>query len=141
MRKYIHIYTKSTDYVLEKKNMVERAILLTIKKNHAENIFVWKKTMEYRNRPPRISKPTRTILYVSGDQEIVGECTLMPVHGARTPLGYPLSVSNPIQYQQPLQWKAIRQEIPRIRRPHQNFRYIDPENDADSRLLEILERE
>lgn len=119
--------------------MTERAILLTIQEKYASKILDGKKPFEYRTRPPRITEPTRTIMYVSGVKEIIGEFTMGPVSGDRTDKGYPLPVHNPIPYPRPIPWASIRQEIPRIRPPQQSFRYLDPANLEDARLLEMLE--
>jgi predicted transcriptional regulator len=122
----------------EKMNMAKRTLLLTIKQIYAERILVGSQSTEHRTRPPNLSHPTRTILYVSGIQQIIGECTMDPVCGERTHWGYPLPVHDPIQYIQPLSWKSIHENIPGIKPPHQSFRYLKPENDEDSRLLELL---
>jgi hypothetical protein len=72
--------------------MAEKVILLTIQKIHAMDIFKRKdqKIVEYRSQPPKISKPTRTIMYVSketedGDskkvREIIGEFMMSSVSG------------------------------------------------------------
>jgi len=120
--------------------MSEHAILLTIKQVYANKILNGEQTVEHRTRPPRrISKPTRTIMYVSGIGELVGEFTMEPVCGDRDTLGYRLPVRKPIRYSQPILWKSVRREIAPIRPPQQSFRYLDPTNAADSRLLEMLE--
>lgn len=120
--------------------MDERAILLTIKRIFAEQILGECKSTEYRRRPPKITTPTRTVLYVSGIKQIIGECTMDPVCGDRTSLGYPLPVYNPIRYVTPLAWTSIHQTIAGIQRPHRSFRYLKPENHADSKLLELLDQ-
>jgi predicted transcriptional regulator len=119
--------------------MTQRAILLTIKSVYAEEIPDGEKPEEYRTRPPRISNPTRTIMYVSGLRHLIGEFTMEPVSGERTSLGYPLPVRNPIPYKPPIPWESVRRAIPGIRRPQQSFRYLDPADAADARLLEMLE--
>jgi len=118
--------------------MTERAILLTIKREYAEEIVGRRKPMEYRTRPPRISQPTRTIMYVSGLRQLIGEFTMDPVSGERTSLGYPLPVRDPIRYATSISWESVRRAIPGIRQPQQSFRYLDPTNAKDLRLLEML---
>lgn len=120
--------------------MTERAILLTIKEVYANRILNGQLTVEHRTRPPRISEPTRTTMYVSGIKEIVGEFTMGPVSGDRNSLGFPLPVHNPIRYARPMPWESVKREIAGIRRPQQSFRYLDPTNAEDARLLELLER-
>lgn len=119
--------------------MAERAILLTIKPVFAKEILDDDKREEHRTRPPRISNPTRTIMYVSGLRHLIGEFTMEPVSGERTSLGYPLPVRNPIPYKPPIPWESVRRAIPGIRRPQRSFRYLDPADAADARLLEMLE--
>jgi len=119
--------------------MTERAILLTIREEHANRILCGRKPEEYCNRPPRISEPARTIMYVSRVKKIVGEFTMEPVSGDRTPVGYPLPVRNPIRYAQPIPWASVRQQIPWIRPPQQNFRYLNSANAEDAKLLRMLE--
>jgi predicted transcriptional regulator len=120
--------------------MIERSILLTIKRKFAEEILAGNHPFEYRKSAPRIKEPIRTIMYVStGIREIIGEFTMGPVSGNRTSLGFPLPVSKPIQYVQPLPWKEVRREIPEISAPTISFRYLNPVNDSDARLLKMLE--
>jgi len=118
--------------------MTGRVILLTIKCEYAEQILARGKPTEYRTRPPRISRPTRTVMYVSGLRQLIGEFTMEPVSGERTPLGYPLPVRDPIRYATSISWESIRRAIRGIRQPQQSFRYLDPTNAKDSRLLEML---
>jgi len=118
--------------------MTDRAILLTIKREYAEEILARRKPMEYRTRPPRIPQPTRTIMYVSGLRQLIGEFTMEPVSGERISLGYPLPVRDPIRYRTPISWESVRRAIPGIRQAQQSFRYLDPTNVKDSRLLEML---
>jgi predicted transcriptional regulator len=118
--------------------MTERAILLTIKQSFANRILDGSQVVEHRTRPPRISKPTRAIMYVSGVKELVGEFTMGPVGGEPDRLGYPLPVRNPVRYPQPKSWKWVCEQIPGIRRPQRSYRYLDPANAADARLLEML---
>jgi predicted transcriptional regulator len=118
--------------------MSKRVILLTIKQLYANRILNGDQVVEHRRRPPKISKPTRTILYVSVLQQILGECVLAPAYREPTPFGFPMSVTNPVRYTHPISWSHVRREIPDIRSPQQSFRYLNPTNKADSRLLEIL---
>jgi predicted transcriptional regulator len=118
--------------------MIERAILLTIRQRYAGQIIGGPKRHEYRKRPPRISRPTRTIMYVPEAGVLIGEFTMRPASGPRTPLGFALPVDNPITYKQPIEWRSVRTQIPGIRRPQRSFRYIDPADAADARLLEML---
>jgi predicted transcriptional regulator len=118
--------------------MNDRVILLTIKEVYANRILDGEQTVEHRVRPPRISKPTRAVMYVSVAKEIIGEFTMGHVNGERDALGYPREVSNPLRYAKPLSWATVRGRIPEIRPPQQSFRYLDPENSEDARLLSLL---
>lgn len=120
--------------------MAERAILLTIREIYANRILDGEQVVEHRTRPPRISKPTRTIIYVSGITQIVGEFTMGHINGERDAWGYPRAVTNPIRYGEPLAWATIRRKIRCIRSPQQSFRYLDPANFEDGRLLAWLDR-
>lgn len=117
-----------------------RTILLTIKQVFSDQILAGEKQFEYRKRPPRITEPARTIMYVSGVKEIVGEFTMRPASGERTSLGFRLPVRAPIEYPEPISWAAVRQAIPGIRPPQQSFRYLDPANEEDAQLLDMLDR-
>jgi predicted transcriptional regulator len=116
----------------------DHPILLTIKEIYANRILDGEQTVEHRVRPPRISKPTRTIMYVPVAQEIIGEFIMGHVDGELDALGYPREVSDPLRYAKPLSWATVRGRIPEIRSPQQSFRYLDPENSEDARLLSLL---
>lgn len=116
---------------------MERAILLTIKQRFANRILDGSQAVEHRNRPPRISQPTRTVMYVSGIKVLVGEFTMGPAAGEPDALGYPLPVLNPVRYAEPKPWEWVRGQIPGIRRPARSFRYLDPGNADDAMLLEM----
>jgi predicted transcriptional regulator len=120
--------------------MGDKIILLTIKKEFADQIFLEQnpKQTEYRKRPPRIDGPTRTIIYVSKEGLITGEFLMEPVSGEKKPYGFPLPIVNAIKYKNPLSWKSIRTKIAGIKPPQQNFRYLKPENKEDALLLLIL---
>ena len=127
--------------------MSDRGILLTIQNIHAEKILAGSKYTEYRQLPPKISEPTRTIMYVSSEsgegskkvRKIVGEFTMGPVAGELTDWGYPLPVSNVIRYKNTIPWKSVRTNIPDIVPPQHNFRYLRPASAADLKLVEMLE--
>jgi hypothetical protein len=116
---------------------VERAILITIKRQFASRILAGSQDIEHRKSPPRILQPTRTIMYVSGIGELVGEFIMGPVSGERDALGYPLPVRSPVRYPQAKPWKWVREQIPGIRPPVWSFRYLDPGNIEDAMLLEM----
>ena len=120
--------------------MVERIILLTIQKPFADAILAGQKLKEFRRRPPKISKPTRTIMLVSGMWEIVGEIVLDPASGECTPWGYPMRVSCPRRYSPALSLDTLSMQIPEVRLPRRSFRFLDPDNPADARLGEMLEQ-
>jgi len=120
--------------------MVERIILLTIQKPFADAILAGQKLKEFRRWPPKILQPTRTIMLVSSVWEIVGEIVLDPASGERTPWGYPMRVSCPQRYSPALSWKTLSMQIPGLRPPQRSYRYLDPDNLADARLVEMLEQ-
>jgi predicted transcriptional regulator len=120
-------------------HMVERIILLAIKKTFAEEILTGQKLKEYRRRPPRILEPTRTIMLIAGAREIVGEFVMDPPSGERTPWGFALGVSHPRRYSPGISWEELSSKIPGLRPPQQSYRYLQPGDMADLRLMEILE--
>jgi hypothetical protein len=116
---------------------MERAVLLTIKQQFANRILDGSQNIEHRTRPPRISQPTRTIMYVSGIRELVGEFIMEPVSGKADALGHPLPVRSPVRYAEAKPWKWVRERIAGIRPPARSFRYLDPGNVQDAMLLEM----
>lgn len=120
--------------------MSDRVILLTIKRIYANQILTGGKSYEYRKTPPRISGPTRTILYISGDKEMIGECILEPVCGEKTAVGFPLPVRSPLPYADPIPWQQVKDEIPGIKPPVISFRYLKSTNAQDVELLSVLDR-
>lgn len=119
--------------------MTDRVILLTIQEKYANQILGEEKPVEYRTRPPRITRPTRTIMYVSGTKELVGELVLEPAGGEKTIYGFPMPVSSPRAYKETIAWESVKEKIPGIRPAQQSFRYLNPENDQDAELIRLLE--
>ena len=58
----------------------QRVLLLSLKPAYAEAILAGRKTVELRRSRPRLSAPTRALLYASGpEMSLVGICTVTEV--------------------------------------------------------------
>lgn len=91
--------------------MSTNTILITLRPVHASEIFRGSgvKDHEFRKAPPKTTFPVRAIMYVSGEadddtsnsgRKVVGEFIMGAVDGPREPWGFPLPISDVIQYRE-----------------------------------------
>ena len=127
-----------------------KAILITLIQIHANNIFKGNnvKSHEYRKNPPNTTFPVKAIMYVSREnddskskpvRQVVVEFIMDAVDGNKTLVGFPLPISNVIQYKETIPWKMIKDKIENPPRPQMNFVYIKPEKEGHQEFLELLE--
>ena len=132
----------------------ERAVLLGIRPQFAEDILSGKKLWEYRRVPPKLTAETILVLYASGDvQSIVGDCTITEIlqrpinelmdqtigettstreklqeYFSGLEIGSAIRVENPNRYVTPISLDEIRGKVHNFV-PPQNFYYLR-RNDA-----------
>ena len=138
----------------------DRMIVLSLKPRFAEAILTGDKTIELRRTEPKISSPTRALLYATTPvRALVGTCIIAGVrsidlavlwreHGSRTALlyhefkryfeGVEVGTTLTLTHPQPFSRKILLQDLratPRSFRPPQSFAYVDTK--TGNRLMQM----